>query len=718
MTGLILRLLVLSTTRKVSLQPRTIQPNRLMYFGVDYHPEHWVYPYDGTKENPEARWDLDIELMQKLGVNVVRMGEFVWGICEQNEGEYDFAWLSRVMDKMHAAGIRVVLGTPTAAPPPWMARKHPEILPVTEEGLRLHQGTRHAACLNCEVFWDYSKKIVTEMAKALGQHPSLVAWQIDNGIGGHTTEFSFNEETRQDWHAWLEAKYESIENFNDCIGNRFWGQVVTAWDQIPMPMKSPTVHNPALVLDWMRFSSDTIVYYVKMQVDLLHELTPNKPVTSNLRALSRHFDHFDVAECLDFVALDSYATLPSQPCDNAMDLDMMRCLKKEDIRIPGGKDGFWVIEQKAGNVNWLDINSLLRPGIVRLFTYQVISKGADGVLYFFWRQPRIGSEKFYGGVLNHVGRGDNRVYREIQRIGQEMKLLDPIIKDSKVVSEVCILINHENAWTQKLPMQPTKLFNQREHIMMFYRALYEHKIQVDFARPGDDLSKYKIVIAPSLNILAGGECDRLKLYVHNGGILVGTFNTSLVNEHNMAPLNGIPGELTDLFGLEVEEFDVLPIEEENHLVFKGSFHVTHMHPGRIWFDLINPEECEVLATYSRDFYAGRPAVTLNKFGNGKAIYLGTMSHSYFYHDLIAWLRQMTGIFSVLKVPDSVEVSMRQKDDTIIYFLLNHHHSPVRLQFYKPVHDYLTGATFSGKYDLQAHEVLVLDEHPSESEQGE
>ncbi|MBU6401160.1 MAG: beta-galactosidase, partial [Verrucomicrobia bacterium] len=369
-----------------------------MYFGSDYHPEHWVYPYAGTAQEPETRWKRDAELMVAANMNVVRMGEFAWGLYEREEGKYDFDWMRRAMDVMAEAGIKVVLGTPTAAPPIWLSQKYPEILPLDDRGLPRREGTRRAYCMNSNVYWDCCKRLVTALAQALGRHPALLAWQIDNGLGGHHTESSFNEETRRDWQAWLKAKYETVERLNEQMGSRFWGQIVTDFAQVPMPMLAPTVHNPALVLDWMRFSSDTCVAYVKMQADLLHELTPGVPVTTNLRALSRHYDHFDMAEVLDFVSLDSYATIKPKPAENAIELDIMRSLRKAGVRTPGGDEGFWVIEAKAGHVNWQDVNSLLRPGVVRLFAYQLLSRGATGVLYFFWRSPRIGSEKFYGGV--------------------------------------------------------------------------------------------------------------------------------------------------------------------------------------------------------------------------------------------------------------------------------------------------------------------------------
>jgi beta-galactosidase len=685
-----------------------------MYFGADYHPEHWVHPYDGTAEKPESRWSRDAQLMVAAGINVVRMGEFCWGLYEPREGDYDFAWMRRAMDVFQEAGIKVVLGTPTAAPPLWLARKHPEILPQDATGQTLHPGTRHAYSMNSDVYWDHARRIVTELARTLGDHPQLMGWQIDNGIGGHGTEFSFNEESQADWHAWLRAKYETVERLNQCLGLRFWGQVVSDFSEVPMPQRAPTVHNPALLLDWMRFASDTCVAFVRMQADLLRELTPDIPVTTNFRALTRHYDHFDMAEALDFAALDSYATLKHKPSENAVEFDITRSLKKADVRLPGGEtEGFWVIEQKAGQVNWQEVNSLLRPGVVRLFTYQLVSRGANGVCYFFWRSPRIGSEKFYGGVLTHDGRGDNRVYREISQIGEEMKLLAPILKGTKVKAEVGILFTHDNVWALQFPMQPNKRFRQRDHMMLFYHALHDRDIPVDFVRPTDDLSRYKIVIAPSMHLLAGGEADLLKLYVQNGGTLVATCNTGLVDEHNTAPISGYPHDMTDLFGLQVEEFDPIAEGDENHIVFKGDFPVTHLHSGCLWCDVIEPRECQVVGSFSKDFYAGRPAMTVNEFGLGKAIYIGFVSQQPFYLDLVDWLRKKCELSPLLKVPESVEVSMRQKDGTRIYFVLNHNNSPVRLHFYKPVHDYLTGATFTGNYDLAPLGVLVIDEKVAE-----
>ncbi len=682
-----------------------------MYFGVDYYPEHWVFPYGGTAENPEGAWDKEAELMVNAGINVVRIGEFTWGLCEPEEGKYDFQWLRRVMDIMARHEIKVILGTPTAAPPIWLAKKHPEILPLDENGLVKHEGTRRAACLSSDVFWDYSKRIVTAMAKALGDHPQLIAWQIDNSIGGNDTEFSFNDSTREEWNFWLQAKYKTIERLNNMLGLRHWGQIVTSWDQVPMPMTAPAAHNPSLLLDWNRFSSDTMVQYVKMQADLLRELSPNLPVTVTMRAFRRQFDHYDMADAVDFVSIVSNVVSKSKVNELARDIDLMRSLKKSGIKTPDGDTGFWAMEQKVGQGISQEVNPLVRPGLIRLFTYQMIARGATGIVYFRWRRPRIGNEKFAGAVIPHHLEGSTRAYLEIGQIGEELKLLAPVLKDTKVVSEVCILYSHENDWALQQPMQPNKLFSLHEHIQLIYNALHDRNIPVDFARPTDDLSKYKIVFAPSLQLISDGEADRLKLYVMNGGTLVGTFNTGLVNEHHISPDTGYPNGMTDLFGMEVMEVDPLPPGEENHLIFKGAFATSHLHPAKVWCDIIEPKGCQILAVYGKDFYSSKPAITMNPFGLGKAIYIGTMSHQHLYNDMVAWLRQLCTLHPLLKVPENVEVSLRQKEGTNVYFLLNHQNSPVRIQFYKPMHDFLTGNTFSGNYDLPPYGILVLDEHP-------
>ena len=239
-----------------------------------------------------------------------------------------------------------------------------------------------------------------------------------------------------------------------------------------------------------------------MQATVLRELCPDHPLTTNLRALVRKFDHFDMAEVVDFVSVESNAAIKAKSAELACDIDILRSLKKSKIRMPDGNSGFWVIEQKAGQVNWQDVNSLVRPGIIRLFTYQLISRGANGVLFYHWRQSRIGNEKFYGAVLPHHPEGNDRVLKEISQMGEELRMLAPALKGTRVVAETCILFSHDNDWALQQPAQPNKFFNLREHIQLFYNALHDRNIAVDFAKPNEDLSKYphcfRAVASPAL----------------------------------------------------------------------------------------------------------------------------------------------------------------------------------------------------------------------------
>lgn len=679
-----------------------------MYFGADYYPEHWVFPFDGSEEEPESRWAVDAQLMAQAGMNVIRMGEFSWGLCEREEGKFDFEWLGRAMDVFFKEGIKVVLGTPTAAPPRWLSIKHPGILPIDENGVVRGSGTRRAYSLNSDTYWEYSKKIVTKMAEALGDHESLVAWQIDNGIGRNNTLFSFNPETKKDWHEWLKTKYGEIENLNTMMGLNFWGQVVTEWDHVPMPGNSPAAHNPALVTDWQRFSSDTAVAYIKMQAGILRDATPNIPVTTTFRPYATKIDLFDLSSTIDFVSLDSEPTSEARASSAAMSLDLARSLKKDEE-----SEGFWVMEQKAGQVSYGDSNSLVRPGVGRVFTYQMIARGATGILFFYWRQPRIGPEKFTGGILSHDGRGENRMYKEMLELGDEMGRLAPALAGTQVVADVAIMISQENEWAQDQALRPSRYFDQREHIMLYYDALYEKNILVDFVRPGEDLSNYKLVIAPSLQMISGEEADLIKEYVSVGGVFLGTFNTGLVNESHIAPINGIPYEMTDLFGMEVLEFDPLVPGAENHLSLKARLPTTALHQAKNWVDIIEPLGCEVLATYALDFYAGRPAITTNDYGEGRAIYVGTQCDPPFYSDLVLWLRNSVGLAPLLRVPEQIEVGMRQRNGFRLYFLINHHDKPVHFKLFKPVHDFMNDKEISGGTEIPARGVLVIDEHLGE-----
>ena len=301
------------------------------------------------------------------------------------------------------------------------------------------------------------------------------------------------------------------------------------------------------------------------------------------------------------------------------------------------------------------------------------------------------------------------MYKEIRQLGNELTKLAPLLAGSKVVADACILHSQPSEWSADQPHRPNPRFQPRDVLNYFYLALHNRNILVDFARPSEDLSSYKLVIVPGLQLLSGAEVDALKLYVHNGGILIATCHTGLVDEYHIAPTTGVPYDMIDLFGMEVAEWDAIPPTDDNQLAVRTTIPTTASHPARLWCDLIETHSAQVLGTYGRDFYAGTAAITMNDFGAGKAIYVGTVSHQFFYNDLIAWARTLAEIAPHFRVPDTVELCIRHKDGQRLLFLLNHANLAVRLQFFHPVHDHLTDAKLSGAYDLPAQGVLVLTE---------
>ena len=250
-----------------------------------------------------------------------------------------------------------------------------------------------------------------------------------------------------------------------------------------MPMYAPAMHNPALAAGLEPFQQRHDGAIRQNAGGPFARTLPEASRDRHDARVSPQVDHFDMADVVDFVSIESNVVMKAKTAELACDVDMLRSLKKTDIKTPDGDCGFWAMEQKVGQVNWQDVNSLVRPGLIRLFTYQFVSRGASGILYFRWRQPRIGSEKFYGAIIPHHIEGNNRVFKEISQIGEELKMLAPSLKDTKVVSEACILYSHDNDWALQQPNQPNKFFSLREHIQLIYNALHDRNIPVDFARP-------------------------------------------------------------------------------------------------------------------------------------------------------------------------------------------------------------------------------------------
>lgn len=584
--------------------PKEIQERiKKIRFGVDYYPEHW----------PKERWETDAQLMEELGIQTVRMAEFAWNKMEPREGEYVFDWLDEAIQLMGEHGIYTVLGTPTAAPPAWMIEKHPEILPIDSKGQQKGFGGRHHDCQSNPLYRTYIRKLVTAMAGHYKENPFVVAWQIDNELGNSHEDLCMCESCRNAFARWLEKKYGTIQALNEAWGTVFWSQTYDNFRQIPAPRQTPTTHNPSLLLNWKRFCSDLVVDFHKMQAEIIKKIAPHQKVTHNLMGFYDKTDYFKMSEDLDFAANDQYPTgyyfdPPGQgPAEVAACMDFIRSVK--------GKN-FWMMELQSGPTGGSVIGANPKPGQNRLWTAQCVAHGADAIVYFRWRTCLFGAEQFWHGILPHQGVPKRRYYEIFDTIRQ----LAPVMEDINGIvtkGDAAILFSYEEDWAIQLQPQHPKL-SYTGTVLKYYGQMYQRNLLVDFLPPEGDFSEYPVLIAPLLYLMNPELEQRLMDYAKQGGVLVLTMRTGVMNMDNVCmsqlPLPGVLGEIA---GVEVEEYDCLlgRTASVSYGEQKGT--------AEKWCDILLPVTAETLVSYDSDYYKGKAAVTVNRFGRGLVYYVGT-----------------------------------------------------------------------------------------------
>ena len=657
-----------------------------LLYGGDYNPDQW----------PEEIWQEDMDLMQEAGVNLVSLGIFSWTRLEPRPGEFDFSWLDRIMDMLHAHGVSVDLATPTACPPAWMVKRHPEILPVNHEGITLWHGSRRHYCPHSPDYHFYARRIARVLAEHYKDHPALAMWHVDNEYGCHISE-CYCPNSVKAFREWLKNRYGTLEKLNFAWGTAFWSQVYTDWEEIEAPRIAPAQSNPTQVLDWSRFSSDSWLECFEEQKSILKEVTPNLPVTTNFMSFHKGIDYFKFAKYEDVVANDSY------PDTNLQDWDMTAGMACDLIRSLGHNAPWMMMEQAPAQVNWRQRNSTKRPGIMRLASMQAIARGANGILFFQWRQSKAGSEKHHSGMVPHSGT-DSRTWREVKALGNELPNLTGLL-DSQVETQVAILMDWNNWWALEIESKPSCDLKMIENLSRFYQPLFEKNITLNFVTPEDDLSAYKLVIAPSLYLVNDKGVNNINNYVSNGGTLLMSFFSGIVDENEHIRLGGYPAPFRKMLGLLVEEYAPYSETDQNSIKTIDG----RQFSNQFWADVIRLEGAESLADFQSDFYAGKPAVTRNKFGQGTAYYLGTELDSEgldWLIDKICLEQKITPLASTL--PEKVEILKRSGTTKDWYFLLNHNSTPVNFQWNRPGLDLISGKSVSQSIDLGINEVAVIE----------
>ncbi|MEU4743386.1 beta-galactosidase [Actinosynnema sp. NPDC023658] len=563
-------------------------------WGADYNPEQW--PEDVQVE--------DVELMRRAGVNLVSVAIFSWALLEVEDGRYEFGWLDRVLDRLHDGGIRVDLATATASPPPWLTAAHPEVLPVTADGVRLSHGSRQAYCPSSPVYRAKAVALARALAERYRDHPALSAWHVNNEYGCHVSR-CYCDRCAEAFRTWLRDRHGSLDALNEAWGTAFWSQHYTAWDQVLPPRATPSFGNPGQLLDFDRFGSDALLALFTAERDVLHEVTPGVPVTTNFMAI-RHFsglDYWRWAAEVDFVSNDHYtgAEDPERHVDLAWSADLVRGLA-------GGRP--WLLmEHSTSAVNWQPRNVAKLPGELRRNSFAHLAHGADGTLFFQWRQSRAGAERYHSAMVPHAG-ADTKVFREVEQVGAEYGRIADIV-GSTVDASVAVVLDYESWWALDRPGHPTADFRYQEHVFAYYRALWRAGVTVDFVPPGADLSGYRLVVVPAL--YAVDDVTPYERYLEGGGNLLVSYLSGITDTRGHVHLGGYPGAFRELLGVRTEEFHPLRTGQSVRLDDGTS--------ATVWTEHVHADGAKVLASYADGPLPGVPAVTRNDRGEGVAWYV-------------------------------------------------------------------------------------------------
>lgn len=671
--------------------------------GGDYSPEQW----------PAETWDEDMRLMDLAGCNAVSIGIFSWSSLEPEEGRYTFEWLDRVMDMLSSHGRFAMLATPSAAQPAWMSRAYPEVLRTHADRRPPLHGFRVNYCLTSPVYREKCAAMAARLAERYRQHPALLLWHVSNEYHG----YCYCSRCAAAFREWLKTRYASLDRLNEAWCTAFWSHTYSDWAQIDPPgwwtgeRALGEISVQGLTLDWRRFMTDQTIDFMLNEIKPLRQRTPDVPVTTNMMGTYVDLDCWRMARHLDVVAWDSYPlyhdreTLLDQAVSTSFQHDLNRSLK-------GGKP-FLLMESTPSVTNWWPVGKLKRPGVHRMASLQAVAHGADSVQYFQWRQSRGCSEKFHGAVVEAAGHEHTRAFADVAEIGQALARLDAVT-GTVTPAETAVIYDWEVRWAIDGNGSPRQQRRDYEPTCnRHYQPFWQRGIPVDVIDSTQTFTGYKLVIAPMLYLIRPGVAERLTEFVKAGGTLVTTYWSGIADEHDRLFQGGRPGPLRELLGIWVEATDGLYDDERNSLV-----PVEALCPGlaadsykaELICDLVHREGATVAATYGEDFYAGSPALTANRFGQGQAWYIAARTEYRFLDDFYGGLASSLGLQRVLDtpLPKGVTAQMRTDGQVDYLFLINFtpEKKTVALPA-EPLTDYLTGHAAGKVVRLPAHGTLIL-----------
>jgi len=664
-------------------------------YGGDYNPEQW----------PKEIWKEDMRLFALAGIDVLTINVFSWAALQPSEIEYNFSVLDEIIETISAADIKICLATGTATHPAWMARKYPEILRVNTDGSKRKFGDRQNSCPNSGIYRMYSSDLARKLAERYGKLDNLIAWHVSNEYGG----YCYCDNCREAFLVWLEKKYTTLAALNEAWNTSFWGHTYHSWADIVVPSYlggewgyQNRVSGSCQIqsIDYRRFYSDSLLDCYLAEANVLNEVTPNIPVTTNFMGTFWDLDYLKWGKHLDFISWDNYPWPDCPYTRTAMSHALMRGC--------GGGAPFSLMEQTPSVTNWQPYNSLKRPGIMRLWSYQALAHGSDTVMFFQMRRSRGCCEKFHGAVIDHCGHENTRVFREVASLGAELKKLGDVFTGSRLNSQAAVLYDWDNWWASSLSAGPTKDMNYPEEVYRYYDALAKQNYSADIIGADSPLENYKILFAPVLYMVKPGLAEKLKTFVRNGGVLITTYFSGITDDRDLVTQDGYPGELRELCGIWVEETDALLPNHANGFVIKeGALKGTWK--AELLCDIIHPEGAEVIAVYESDFYAGVPALCKNIFGKGQVWYFGARPEQALLDRFTKYIAGEFNLKPVFASIEGIEATQRVKDGRVFTFVMNHNKTDTMIIIPDASSDLITDKVFSANENflLPAAGVMIL-----------
>jgi beta-galactosidase len=667
----------------VSLPAQTaVQPAPALMLGSAWYPEQW----------PESRWNEDLRLMEEAHLRVVRIGEFAWSRMEPSEGRYDLDWLERAVRLAERHHLAVVLGTPTDAPPAWLTTAHPETVRMDATGHFTEHGGRRQFNYTDPHYRVFCAAIAEQLARRFGRDPNVIGWQI----GNEYTDESFDPATRRQFQAWLERRFGTLDALNLDWATAYWSQTYDRWDEIPLPTAGG---NPGLLLEHRHFVGDNWRSFQHVQVEAIRKFADKRQfITTNLGGLgwSDNFDHYEINSELDLASWDDYV--------GQGHLNVARNGAMHDFVRGWKRANFWVMETQPGFVNWAPVNTSLDRGETRAMAWQAIGHGADAVLYWQWRAALNGQEQYHGAIVGPDG-GPLPLYAEVQETGADFERAAYALEGTAPVAQVALLHSYDSRWA--IDFQPhNRNYDQLDVLLDYYAPLREQRLTVDVVSADAPLDSYKLVLAPSLNVISTQLAARLLAYVEQGGHLVLGPRSGMKDEHDALNIQRQPGPLVEPLGGRVEQYYAL----ESPVPVSG---VLGTGLAAEWAEQLSTrtDAAEVLLRYgkSNGWLDEQPAMISRRVGKGSIAYLGAVLDPALMRSV---LQSMTGGAGVQpefgSLPEKVEVCRRVGKGRTIYILINHGATQATIALSGTMLDVLHDGRSTDKVVLESQGVAVIE----------